>query len=185
MRGMICAAIAVIAVGTLAGSSTVAAAELSIPIDTVITGGVAEGEQIELTVVSSGPLTGQTCTVRAIGGGADVHAGNDLIVSSGDGVATLMDVERAAGSVTEGDAPLTLGDVITVELRMGAAGEFGGDIDLELDCPDAAADTLGALPETGAPTTVALVLAILLIAAGGVLVWTSRRPDRIDPDGVR
>jgi ABC-type Fe3+-siderophore transport system permease subunit len=163
------------AIATIAFSGTIAlAADLGSPIDTTIDGGVAVGEQVELTVVSSGPFAGQTCTVQSIHGGAGApHPGNDLVVSSGEQVSTLVDVERSAGAVTVGSAPITLGDTIAVGLTMGPDGRFEGDVVVEIDCGSGMADEDSSLPITGSQTTTGLTIGIALVLAGLLLVWVA------------
>jgi hypothetical protein len=161
--------------------STALAANLAIPLDTTVTSGVAPGDRVELTVVSSGPLAGQTCDARSVRPGQGMsHPGNDLIVSSGEGRVALADVERTPDSVTEADGTITLADAITVELVMGSDGEFDGDVVVELDC-DAAGATPSNLPVTGAGSTSILLWGVSLLLGGTGLCWLAgagrHRPD--------
>lgn len=161
------------------GGAPVHAADLTIPLDTVIVSGVTAGTQVELAVASSGPLAGQTCAVRSVHRGAgEAHPGNDLRVTSGQQTSTLTDVEREPGGVTDGAPALTLADVVVVELVMGPDEAFGGDIDIELDCGPAAAAAAepGArtLPATGDETRIVALLGLVLLAAGTALVLLAR-----------
>jgi hypothetical protein len=183
--------VAVIAgLAAVAVPSTAHAADLSIPLDSMIVSGVAQAEQVELALVASDRLTGQTCSLRAVHGeSAAVHPGNDLVVTSGDGTATLPDVERAPGAITDGSAAITLGEVIKVDLVMGPDEQFGGDMELELDCDGAPAPATdpsalpatdpSALPVTGPwSTAIGLLLGTLLIVAGYGLTVLARPPEQ-------
>jgi len=150
-------AVAALAVA-VAPASVHAAADLRIPLDTVIVSGVVEGEQVELALVASDALAGRSCTVRAVHeASGDVHPANELVVTSGVASANLLDVERAPGATTDATAALTLGDVIRVELVMGPDESFGGDVDVELDCAgvtsDGAAQARAVRPVTGPSST--------------------------------
>ncbi len=129
----------------LAGSSTAYAADVDIPIDTVIVSGVAEGNDVELASVASAGFAGQSCTVRAVRDGeGPVHEGNDLSISSGDDTVVLANVEREPAATTDGSDAITLGDVITIELTMGSDEAFAGDIVVEFDCEVAVASASAA-----------------------------------------
>ena len=143
--------VAVIAgLAALAVPTTVHAADLIIPLDTTIVSGVTEGEQVQLAVVASDGLAGQRCAVRSLHGGTGaVHPGNDLIVRSGNRTARLVDVERAAAAITDGTVTITLGQVIEIDLVVGPDEEFGGDLELELECAGAPTPTSARTP---APT---------------------------------
>jgi len=170
--GAVVTSAAIIAGGTL----TAFAADITVPIDTVITGGVTPGEQVELSVTSSGPFEGSTCRVQAVrSGDGAARAGNDLAVTSGGAVVTLVDVERESAAVTDGSGSLTLGEVVTVELTMGADGSFDGDITLEFTCGGEDAAGPG-LPVTGTATNLEALLGAVLVVMGGLMRWMARRP---------
>ena len=175
---------------TLMMPATAAAADISVPLDTVVANGVAAGERFELALVSTSDLAGETCLVRAVhGGNAAAHPGNDLIVTSGDET-TLTDVERESGATTEADDPITLANTITVELLMGPDQHYGGDIDLEFECGQqvaafrsaaqpAQSSGGGILPLTGSQIAVTLMIAIGLVGtAAGLTGVARRRPAR-------
>lgn len=189
MKKLIGAAVLVLMVGLASGPSTVHATDLTIPIDTVIVSGVTEGEVVEVAEVAAGMVLGQTCDVRSVHRGqGEPHPGNSLIVSSGQEITTLTDVERERSAVTDGTGAITLSELITVSLEMGRDEIFEGDIDIEIDCqpqPAAAAppttsatDAPTELPATGQGTTVGLLLGVLFVASGVVLITTARRPRR-------
>lgn len=178
-------------------ATTAHAADVSIPIETVIEAGFAEGELVELATVPSADLVGATCTVRSVHSSDVTNRGNDLIVSSGNSSTTLTDVEREPGAVTEGSS-ITLGPNMTVSLLIGPDEQFAGEIDLELGCEgggidaagvneaaaadpaDAATPTVtpqGQLPATGWEATPA-ILALAFLVVGSALRLAARRPAR-------
>ncbi len=162
------------------------AADISIPLDTVVANGVAEGDRFELALVSSNDLVGEMCAVRATRGGEGAaHPGNDLIVTSGGESTTLSDVERESGATTDGAAPITLANTITVELVMGPDRHYAGDIDLEFDCgqsvaafrsaPERAQDAGGfELPLTGSPIVFTIAIGAGAIGVAVALMTVAR-----------
>jgi LPXTG-motif cell wall-anchored protein len=131
-----------------------------IPVDTVVRH-VPVGSLTELASAPVAPeLVGATCVGDAVGRNNDtsVHPGNDLIVTTGTSSAELLDVERAPGVVTETIGELTLGETITVTLRMGPDKTFSGGLVISLDCqtppPDTTTTTAPPTTTTEPPTTV-------------------------------
>jgi LPXTG-motif cell wall-anchored protein len=144
--------LAVVALIAGAGRATAQADVIVIPVDTVVRG-VPVGSLTELASAPVAPeLVGATCTGDAIGRNNEtsVHPGNDLIVTTGSSSAVLHDVEREPGVVTETVGELTLGEVITVTLRMGPDQTFSGGLVLSFDCqpPPPETTTTTAPPET-------------------------------------
>lgn len=185
MRAITLSIGAVLIMTTMSQTASAQEADLVMPIDTVIVAGGPEGSRVELAEASSGPLNRQLCDVRAVHRGESAaHPGNNLIVISGDETTTLADVESSPGAVTEATEPITLAEIITVELEMGTDSAFGGDIDVEFYCPATADDQAGtdeaslaaqtSLPVTGSETSVGIVLGTLLLAAGVALVSLAR-----------
>jgi hypothetical protein len=176
MKTLIAAVVASVALVAGGGLTAYAAADISVPLDTVIVGGVTPGEQVELSVTSSGPFQGATCNVQAKrSGGGEAHAGNDLTVTSGTAVVSLVDVEREPAAVTDGSAPIVLGEVITVELAMGPDARYDGDVALEFTCGGGGENPAG-LPVTGTATGWEALLAAALVGVGGILLLLARRP---------
>jgi len=163
------------------------ATDIVVPLDTVIASGIADGERVELALVSSNDLDGENCVVRAVHGGRGApHPGNDLVVTSGPNSVTLVDVEREPDAISEGSSEITLGPTITVELVMGPDQHFDGDIDLEFRCGrqvvafgatvERSGDSGGgALPLTGGQIVVTLTIGAGLIAAAATLMSIARR----------
>lgn len=126
---------AVAAVALSWGASPAHAADLAVPLTDQIEVGTAEGEVVELTRVSSGEFAGSTCSVTARrGDGAGEFPGNNLLITSGAAGVELDDADRAPGAVSSTRETLLLGAVVRVELEMGPAEEFSGDVVLEFDC---------------------------------------------------
>jgi hypothetical protein len=166
----------------LVGTTTAHAADATIPRDTTMVAGTV-GEQVELAEVAGGFLVGSTCEVTALHDEAGVrHPGNNLVVTSGASSVTLEDVEREPGAATGSDVPLTIGDVIRVEVVLGADAAFGGDVSLEIDCAQSGPG--GSLPATGFEHTIAAVGGGMLVALGASLTWAAReRRPRRSPAG--
>ncbi len=177
----------------LAGAAPAHAADLTIPIDTVIVSGISDGETVEMAAVSSSELAGSTCAVRSVHRiDGDPHSGNDLIVSSNGERTMLLDVEREAGAVTDGSTLLEVDELITIELVMGPDEVFGGAVDVELDCglsptgtdsqppssPTTPSSSETELPATGAATSGLAAVATVLIVTGVGFVAIERRSRR-------
>lgn len=191
-------AAAAVVIVMMAGSPA-AAADVTIPIDTPIEGGIAPGEQAPLTTVATVDLEGATCQVSAVRtGGSQTNDGNDLVVSSGDDSTTLVDVERQLDAVTAGGT-VTLGPTVSIELVMGEDERFEAAISVELDCgrpavgsttpaesdtdsTDVAADAASPtsvpsdLPNTGPAIGGGSSIAAAMVLVGASMVIAARRP---------
>ncbi len=185
MSRFVGAVVAVVA-SVLLASPALAAGDLAIPLDTVIVSGVAAGEVVEVAVVSSGDIEGGSCRARAVrpSEGAAI-AGNDLVVRSGAGAIDLADVERESGATTESSTAIELGPIVVIDLIMGPAEQYAGDVVVELDC-GAASVVQGFASPTGenrrsrlplAGGDIALVFGIgaAAVATGAVAVGAARR----------
>jgi LPXTG-motif cell wall-anchored protein len=124
------------------------AADLTIPIDTLIDAGVAEGQEAPLETVATGALEGATCSVRSVRDDdrGETHPGNDLVVTSSGETLTLANVEGSA-AVVEGSSTITLGPTISVTLMMGSDEVFAAGITIEFDCGVTAVTALPAQEE--------------------------------------
>ena len=117
------------------GSAKAQDADLSVPLTDQIDVGTAQGEVVELTRVSSGDLAGATCSVTATRGDRDgAHPDNNLLLTSGDAELELDDVDREPNAVTTVDEPMRLDATVVIELEMGPAEEYSGDVELTFDC---------------------------------------------------
>ncbi|MDH5294666.1 MAG: hypothetical protein OEW91_13360 [Acidimicrobiia bacterium] len=112
---------------------------LVIPVDTVVRG--AEGEVHRLAEIPTGSEAGCVADVHAMSANNEsVHVGNDLIVSSGGASVIIPDVESAPGATIEADGTLTLGESITVDVRLGPADPgrpgsvFSGGVTVTIKC---------------------------------------------------
>jgi uncharacterized repeat protein (TIGR01451 family) len=127
---------------------------IEISIDTVVT--APQGSITVLETTDTPPdLIGMSCVgvARAINQ-PSVHAGNDLIVASGDDSIVLRDVEREPDVVTTAEAPLTLGPTVTVSLLMGSDEIFSGGLVFSIgECTPPTTTTTEASTTTTEPST--------------------------------
>ena len=130
------------------------AAAIEIPITTVVK--ADEGSITRLaTADTPAELVGLSCVgvARAVNQ-PSVHAGNDLIVASGDDSIVVKDVERAPNAVTTAAGTLDLASTITVSLRMGPDEVFSGGFVFTLgDCEPPTTTTTTTEPPGGSTTT--------------------------------
>ncbi len=124
--------LALAASATLLGAAPALAADLSLPIDTVVT--ADEGALIELgrIPVDSG-LAGPLCVWEASVTNQDsAHPGNDIVITSGGTTLVLADIEATPGKVTTNSGSVHLADEVVVTLRMGPDGIFSGGLDVDI-----------------------------------------------------
>ena len=106
-----------------------------IPLDTVVRGDEGSEHLLETASVPEEDH-GRGCDVVVAGeNNNSVHPNNDIIVTSGDSSVEVLDVEREPEAVTEATGTLTLGEEITVSLRLGSDGVFSGGLIVTVDCP--------------------------------------------------
>lgn len=103
-------------------------------------------------------LVGTSCGVRTRAeNNESVHPGNDLVVASGGGSVTLVDVEGSSGKITVASSPLTLGTEVTITLIMGRDGVFSGGASsfVVVDCtpPTSTTTTTTSTTTTSSTTT--------------------------------
>lgn len=136
-------------------ASAASAADLSLPVSTVIY--ADEGSLIELgRVPVEVDLAGPLCTWEAsVTNQASSHPGNDILVISGDSTLMLSGVEEFAGKVTSNSGPVYLVDEVVVVLRMGPDEVFSGGLDLTIRY-----DGCGPVPTTETPTTTVLTIEV-------------------------
>lgn len=100
---------------------------------------VLSGEPGDVFVVHTEPvdpaLVGVTCSATAqTENNASEHPNNDLLIASGADAMTIPNFEAVAGQVTATTAPLTLGESITVSIRLGGDGISSEDLRIVLSC---------------------------------------------------
>lgn len=119
--GILVAVLLAALVNTL--SSPASAETIEIPVAEATING-AEGETVALGSVDvPEDLVGRSCDVVAVvSNQASMHAGNELVVSSGESTATIAGVEDAVGSVTLAGGTITLGSTVTVAVKLGPDG---------------------------------------------------------------
>lgn len=110
--------------------------DISVPIDTVVRAG--QGEVVQLATVPVDPeLVGATCDFEfhAINQ-ESVNPGNDLILSS-DGTETVIPgVEDAPDQILDVAGSITLGETLTVSVRLGPNEVFSAGLSVELICEE-------------------------------------------------
>jgi len=117
------------------GTFPVAAAEpLAIVEDTLIK--AEPGSSTNLATVAVRPdRIGSVCTLLVHSQNqSSVHPGNDLVVTTGDIVAVIEDVEAEADEGRDLSTEVVLGPTISVDLRMGDDWTSSLGFSLELDC---------------------------------------------------
>ena len=105
------------------GASPVSAETIDIPVvEAYVSGAPGSVLSLGTTTVDAG-LVGRSCDVTAVvTNGASVHAGNKLIVTSGDSRVEIAGIEDLADGVTQQGGTLTLGSSIEVSVMFGADG---------------------------------------------------------------
>jgi len=123
---------------------------ITIPLDTVVKGEPGSIKQLTSKSVPS-DLRGKEAEATFSGeNNSSVHKDSDLILESGGSKITLEDVEDYEGKVTTTTERLTLGDSITVSVKISETYTFSGGGDLVLEvCTPAPTTTM----TTEAPTT--------------------------------
>jgi len=136
----------------LVATGASAAPTFVIPIDTVIY--APAGSFTVLADVETPPeLIGFTCIgIAAAENQHSVHPNNDIIIETGDSVATLADVEGSPNKVTEALGAVTLGPRVKLTLRMGEDAVFSGGLVVIIDVNCSPPTTVP--PTTVPPTTV-------------------------------
>jgi hypothetical protein len=142
-----------IIVGSL-GSAGAASDDIVITLDKSASG--TPGDVITLGTQSvAGRYVGLTCQgAYSASNNASVHPATQLIISSGGSSVTIDGVEDAPGATRTATQPLTLGDTITIAVRLGPDGvaSMAGQA-VTMDCP-AAATTSTTSTSTSTSTTV-------------------------------
>jgi LPXTG-motif cell wall-anchored protein len=124
-----------IAVAWLAGGVTHAADIITIPASGVVRG--EPGSTINVTTAAvPDDYVGADCVARVTGANNEsVHQGNDLIVASGATSGVVADFESVASASVNASLPLTLGDTVTVSVRLGESSRISsGGLTVVVDC---------------------------------------------------
>jgi hypothetical protein len=145
---------AIMLLAITASAAVAGPGDFEIPIDTIIT--APAGSYIELASEETPPeIIGATCLgLAAAENQQSVHPGNDIIISTGDTEAVLVDVEGAPGKVTQADGPITLGPTVVLTLHMGDDEVFSGGLVVIIDVNCTLPPTTTVPPTTVPPTTV-------------------------------
>lgn len=136
-RSLLSLAALALLVASFGATQPVRAAEdtvVKIPITALIYQPVGTMEQVASVNVNP-DLIGLECSVATQADNqGSVHPGNNLIVTSGENMVVLEDVERAAGAITSATSVLQLADTVTVTLEMGSDEIFSANMTLSITC---------------------------------------------------
>ena len=175
--------VAALATLTVIGTSSAFGAEFVIPIDTVVR---ADEGSITLLETETTPseLVGSTCVGIAVAGNQEsVHPNNDLIIASGGASVVLEDVEREPNVVTDATGSITLGETVSVSLRMGPDEVFSGGLLIEIggNCTPVTTTT------TPAPTTTTTLGSTTTVPGeppAVIEIVKDATPERYGADGI-
>jgi len=137
--------------GGLLFMSTVAlgATIIEVTIDQVVHG--PEGSlHLLATLPVESDLLGHQCAVSVVSQNqSSSHPDSDILVESGGTQVVVEDVESAPFVVIEGQGTLTLGNSITVSVRLGPDRVFSGGMTVTIDCdaPPATSSTTTSAPD--------------------------------------
>ena len=110
--------------------------DISVPIDTIVE--ADEGEVVQLASVSvDSELVGTTCDWEFHATNQEsVNPGNDLILSSGGTDTVIPGVEDAPNQILDVAGSITLGETLTVSVRLGPNEIFSAGLSVELVCEE-------------------------------------------------
>ena len=138
----------VFAIGTVPAS---AGEPLAIIDETVIV--AKPGSTTNLVEVAVQPEhVGSLCTIQVHSQNqASVHPGNDLVITTGDTMTVIEDVEAKPDEGHDLSAEVVLGATISVDLRMGSDWMSSLGFELDLDCGTTAPILVKGASQTTAP----------------------------------
>ncbi|HEY5728042.1 MAG TPA: hypothetical protein VIV08_05470 [Acidimicrobiia bacterium] len=107
--------------------------------DVVIVFTVIRGEPFSTVTVATEEvepwLQGESCAIRIeVSNNQSVHEDNEMILTSGDDVVTVPDVESTPGIVTIAEGELVLGETVVAAMRLGPDGISSGGISVDFVC---------------------------------------------------
>jgi hypothetical protein len=127
---------------------------------------------IEFTVVTGEPgstvtvateevepwLQGQSCAIQVeVTNNESVHEGTEVIITSGDDVVTVSDVESEPGIKIIEEGQLVLDETVVIAVRLGPDGISSGGYSLDFLCPEAPPTTTTTTTTTTTSTTTTTV----------------------------
>jgi len=131
-------------------TAAMGATTIEVPIDSDARG-PNDSVHLLATIVVEANLVGAQCTAFVdTQNQTSVHPDSDIIVDSGGTQVVVLDVERESFGVIHGQGTLTLGDTVTVSVRLGEDGRFSGGLTLTIDCESPPATTVP--PDVSATT---------------------------------
>ena len=82
-------------------------------------------------------LQGASCAIEVdVANNESVHEDTELIITSGDDVVTVPDVESEPGIVIIQEGELVLGETVVVAVRLGPDGISSGGYSVDFLCPE-------------------------------------------------
>lgn len=146
---------AVAAVCSMFGSAALAQDSdtmIEIPIQEVYASGDVGSSVAMGSADIAAELAGRSCNVVVtVTNQQSVHAGNTLVVTSGDSSVSISGIEDEAGAVTTDGGTITLGETISVAVVLGDDGATSLGSSLTVTC-EALPDTKPAPPTPAEPT---------------------------------
>ncbi len=148
--GALLSVIAVLGFAPRAGADDI----LVLPVSGIVRG--AEGDVITVGSVAVSPdLVGRTCDVRGQSvNQISVHPGNDLLITTAGQTFVIPDFEDAGFITHEAGVTESVGDTITLQIRLGPDGRSSGGFRVSIDCSsEPEPTTTSTEPATTAPPT--------------------------------
>lgn len=129
---LLCAAVPLLATALPAAAATPDVGPAPITVNQIIRGANGTTHQLATEPV---PNVGMVCTVTITAtNNQSVHPNTDIVVSSGTSTVTAPDVEHDADGIIHAAGSLTLGETVTVAVRLGADGVFSGGMTAMFAC---------------------------------------------------
>lgn len=123
-------------------TAAMGATTIVVPIDSDARG-PNDSVHLLATIAVEANLVGAQCTAFVDAQNqTSVHPDSDIIVDSAGTQVVVLDVERESFGVIHGEGVLTLGDTVTVSVRLGTDGRFSGGLTLTIDCESLPATTV-------------------------------------------
>ena len=133
--GIVLAVLLAVAGSILSSPASADTDMIDVPIGTP----VAEGAEGDVVVIGGADVNeefiGRSCNLEVVvTNQQSVHAGNVLIVTSGDSTTTVTGIEDTAGTVTTQGGTLTLAETVTIAIQLGPDGLSSVGSNLTVTC---------------------------------------------------
>ncbi len=133
--GIVFAVLLAVAGSLLSSPASADTDMIDVPLsDTLISG--KEGDVVLVGGADVAPeFVGRSCTVEVVvTNQSSVHEGNSLIVTSGDSSTTVEGIEDTADAVTTQGGTLTLGETVSISIKLGPSGGSSVGSNLTVTC---------------------------------------------------